>query len=86
MKRVYRSAAIRTLGGRFDTEADEDAFADAFEQQVVSAQRAAYAGRTVQEAPAAGAEAEEMLETTRGDEVDANRFAGYMRVLEDLIG
>lgn len=86
VKRVYRTAAIRTLGGRFDTEADEDVFADTFEKQVVAAQRAAYDGQTVREAPSAGVEAEEQIENTRGDEVDANRFAGYVRVLEDLIG
>lgn len=87
VKRVYQQAAIRSLGGQFNVSDDEmEAFADSFTEQVVSAQRAAYDGRPISEPPSATAEAQEQLEDTRGDEVEAADFAGYVDVLRELIG
>lgn len=84
VRRSYRSVASRLLGGNFVSDEEADAFADSFTQQVVSAQRQAYNGQTINEAPSLEAETVETLETTREDEVDANRFAGYVKVLEEL--
>jgi hypothetical protein len=85
VRRSYRSVASRLLGGNFVDDDQANAFADSFIEQVVSAQRQAYDGKKVTDAPSLEAEAVETLEEDRGTEVDANRFAGYARIMEELV-
>jgi hypothetical protein len=92
VKRNYRAIRQRELGGNFAALSDEafkaeqEAFANAYEAQVVGAQRAAYEGRAVQDAPGVESAALDKLEKEREGEVKANDFAGLARTMTEVLG
>lgn len=87
LKEVFRQAAYNTLGGRgFVDDAQIDQFVKAYQEQEIKAQRAAYDGGQVTDPPSASTMAEESVEAADPEGAEASRFAGYVGVLENLIG
>lgn len=92
VKRAYRDIRKRMLGGQFTRtddqafEAEQEAFADAFEAQVVGAQRAAYEGRAVEEPPSLEAAAMDTLEEDQAAGVKAFSFAGLASAMTRALG
>lgn len=92
VKRAYRNLRQRSLGGQFTREDDEafkaeqEAFANAFEAQVVGAQRAAFDGRSVESPPSLEAAALDKIETEQKAGVEAFSFAGLASAMTQALG
>jgi hypothetical protein len=91
LKKVFRQVTYNTLGGQFVDEAQLDQMAQAYQQVELGAQRSQFnaqvgGGGTTVEQPAPDTFAETQLEQIDEDGAEATKFAGYVGVLESLIG
>lgn len=85
LKKVGNKIALQTLGREF-TQEEADRFVQAYQQQEVGAQRAAYGGGVMQQAPAIDVAAETFAEQTAPKEAGAYEYLNYMNKLFGMIG
>lgn len=87
LKNVFKQGAYNLLGGGgFLDDSQLDAMVKAYQEQEVKAQRAAYGGGTTVDAPSPQTFAEEQIEQADPKGAEAARFAGFVGVLENLMG
>lgn len=85
LKTIGNKVAQSTLGREFTRE-EADKFVQAYQQQEIGAQRAAYGGGTFQQAPAVDVAAEKFARETAPQEAAGYDYLGYINQLFGSIG
>jgi hypothetical protein len=91
IRAAFRRTTKSLLGGVFVDDTQQEAFVNSFQEAEVKAQRAAFnaatgGGGTVVEAPSLEVLADETLKETDPAGYRAARFAGYGRMIQEMIG